>query len=88
VFVHAGIRPGTPLSEQTLSDLRWIRAEFLESPTPRDFVVVHGHTITANPELHPWRIGIDTGAFASGQLSAIGLEGTDRWLITADGEPG
>jgi len=55
--------------------------------TPRDFAVVHGHTITPGPELHPCRIGIDTGAFASGQLTAIGLEGTDRWLITAEGAP-
>ena len=87
VFVHAGIRPGVPLDEQVSPDLRWIRGQFLNDTTPRDFVVVHGHTITPDPELHPWRIGIDTGAFASGQLSAIGLEGTERWLVTANGEP-
>jgi serine/threonine protein phosphatase 1 len=88
VFVHAGIRPGIALDAQSLPDLRWIRGEFLDDNTPRDFVVVHGHTITAAPELHPWRIGIDTGAFASGQLTAIGLEGTERWLVVAQGEPG
>jgi len=88
VFVHAGIRPGVPLDQQSPPDLRWIRAEFLDDTTPRDFAVVHGHTITAAPELHPCRIGIDTGAFASGQLTAIGLEATDRWLVTVEGEPG
>ena len=87
VFVHAGIRPGVPLDAQNPGDLRWIRGEFLDDPAPRDFAVVHGHTITPGPELHPCRIGIDTGAFASGQLTAIGLEGTERWLITAEGEP-
>jgi len=88
VFVHAGIRPGVPLEDQAVADLRWIRAEFYDDPTPRDFAVVHGHTITAAPELHPHRIGIDTGAFASGQLTAIGLEATDRWLLATgdDGE--
>ncbi len=87
VFVHAGIRPGLPLDDQSPADLRWIRSDFLEDDTPRDFTVVHGHTITTDPEVLALRIGIDTGAFASGQLTAIGLEGTDRWLITAEGMP-
>jgi serine/threonine protein phosphatase 1 len=70
-----------------VSDLRWIRTEFIDDVSQRDFVVVHGHTITDKPELSATRIGIDTGAFASGKLSAIGLEGTARWLISAVGEP-
>lgn len=86
VFVHAGIRPGVPIVEQHTSDLRWIRGEFIEDRTPRDFAVVHGHTITDAPEIDPLRIGIDTGAFASGRLTAIGLEDTRRWLIVAEGE--
>ncbi|WP_420381539.1 metallophosphoesterase [Novosphingobium sp.] len=86
VFVHAGIRADAPLEDQVTGDLRWIRGEFFDDPTPRDFAVVHGHTITPEPELSPHRIGIDTGAFATGCLTAIGLQGTDRWLITAQGE--
>ncbi|KUR78909.1 metallophosphoesterase family protein [Novosphingobium sp. Fuku2-ISO-50] len=85
VFVHAGIRGGIALENQSRADLRWIRAEFLDDPTPRDFTVVHGHTITSEPELHPFRIGIDTGAFDSHRLTAIGLEGTERWLVVAEG---
>lgn len=81
VFAHAGIRPGVPLDQQVPEDLRWIRAEFTSDNSPRDFAVVHGHTITDEPELSPTRIGIDTGAFASGRLTAIGLEGTRRWLL-------
>jgi len=87
VFVHAGIRPGAPLEQQVTSDLRWIRGEFLEDFRPRDFAVVHGHTITEEPELFPLRIGIDTGAFATGQLTALGLEATARWFLVAQGEP-
>lgn len=83
VFVHAGIRPGVALDAQATSDLRWIRAEFLEDKAPRAFAVVHGHTITPEPQVEPRRIGIDTGAFASNVLTAIGLQGTDRWLIQA-----
>jgi serine/threonine protein phosphatase 1 len=88
LFVHAGIRPGVPVEKQALSDLRWIRGEFIDDESYRNFVVVHGHTITEEPEISANRIGLDTGAFASGRLSAIGLEGSARWLITAVGPPG
>lgn len=87
VFVHAGIRPGLPLEEQSGSDLRWIRGDFLDAQTPRPYAVVHGHTIAPAPEVLPLRIGVDTGAYASGQLTAIGLEGTERWLIATEGSP-
>ncbi len=87
VFVHAGVRPGIPLQEQKVSDLRWIRAEFIEAPENRDFAVVHGHTILEAPHISPLRISLDTGAYASGLLTAVGLEGTARWLISVQGEP-
>lgn len=86
VFVHAGIRPGVPLEEQVPSDMRWIRGEFIADRTARDFAVVHGHTIVDEPELSPWRLGIDTGAYASGRLTAVGLEGAERWLLVAQDE--
>jgi serine/threonine protein phosphatase 1 len=81
VFVHAGIRPGIELSEQSQSDLRWIREPFLEDTRDHGFVVVHGHTITNSVEVSPNRIGIDTGAFCTGTLSALAIEGRKRWLI-------
>lgn len=83
LFVHAGVRPGTPLDEQRPADLRWIREPFLASRADHGHCVVHGHTITAEPELRHNRIGIDTGAYMSGRLTALGLEGTERWLIEA-----
>jgi serine/threonine protein phosphatase 1 len=81
LFVHAGIKPGVPLDQQKLSDLRWIREPFLSHRESHGSVVVHGHTISDEVEVRANRIGIDTGAFASGKLTALGLEGSARWLL-------
>ncbi|NJS13242.1 MAG: serine/threonine protein phosphatase [Sphingopyxis sp.] len=82
VFVHAGIRPGTMMDSQKPSDLRWIREAFLDDPRWHGAMVVHGHTITDDIDVQPNRLGIDTGAYASGKLTAVGLEGTERWFLT------
>ena len=84
-FVHAGVRPGMPLDQQSTEDLRWIRSPFLSYRGKLDKVVVHGHTISAEVEMLPHRIGIDTGAYASGRLSALGLEAADRWVLQTTG---
>lgn len=81
LFVHAGIRPGVELDQQRQSDLRWIREPFLFDETDHGFVVVHGHTIRPEVEVCPNRIGIDTGAYRSGVLTALAIEGTDSWLL-------
>jgi len=81
LFVHAGIRPRVPLNEQRQSDLRWIREPFLTDDTPHGFVVVHGHSIANQVEERPNRIGIDTGAFATGVLTALAIEGSRRWYV-------
>lgn len=81
VFVHAGIRPGVPLDEQRVEDLRWIRSGFLNHDGDHGKIIVHGHTVTQEVDERPNRIGIDTGAFASGILTAMGLEGSHRWFI-------
>lgn len=81
VFVHAGIKPGVPLSEQKPSDLRWIREEFVEQRGDLEKVVVYGHTIYDDVEERGSRIGIDTGAYASGKLTALALEGGERWYL-------
>lgn len=82
IFVHAGVRPGTSLDRQRRSDLRWIREEFLNAEGGWPGTVVHGHTITEAVDFGANRIGIDTGAYASGTLTAIGLEGTDQWFLS------
>ena len=83
LFVHAGIRPGVALENQNPSDLRWIREKFITDPRDHGCVVVHGHTISTGVEEMPNRIGIDTGAFQSGRLTALGLEGSQRWYLAA-----
>lgn len=85
LFVHAGIRPGVALDQQSVHDLRWIRDPFLNSDDPLPVCVVHGHSIHDTPHIGQSRIGIDTGAYATGALTALGLAGTDRWFLsTAD----
>lgn len=87
-FVHAGVRPGVPLDRQEPANLRWIREEFLDHEAPFEKIVVHGHTIYDEVEERGGRIGIDTGAYASGRLTAMGFEGTDRWVIQTSGPLG
>jgi serine/threonine protein phosphatase 1 len=82
LFVHAGIRPGVPLDRQAPDDLIWIRDEFLNSTADHGKVVVHGHSISEQPVLRPNRIGIDTGAFATGRLTCLVLEGDQRFFLS------
>lgn len=81
LFVHAGIRPGVELSQQSRTDLRWIREPFLDDTSDHGLVVVHGHTISNSVEVTTNRIGIDTGAYSTGTLSALAIDGAKRWLI-------
>ena len=86
MFCHAGIRPGVPLRRQARTDLLWIRKEFLDDDTSHGKVVVHGHSIAADVEMRPNRIGIDTGAYRTGVLTALYLEGTEREIIATPQE--
>lgn len=87
IFVHAGVRPGVPLGKQRPADLRWIRGEFLDDasrhapPAIPRMTVVHGHTITKDITEGPGRIGLDTGAYRTGVLSAMAFENDDRWSL-------
>lgn len=83
LFVHAGVRPGVALAEQDPNDLIWIRYEFLQSEADHGKVVVHGHTPFERPQLRPNRIGIDTGVYMTGVLTAVRLEGTDQRILQA-----
>ena len=81
LFVHAGLRPGVPLDQQKDQDLLWIRHEFLDSGADFGKVVVHGHTIAPEVHIAPNRIGIDTGAYYSGRLTCLVLEGATRRFL-------
>ena len=74
-FVHAGVRPGVPLDRQVERDLLWIRAEFLQSTAKFEKIIVHGHTPMEEPQIIAGRrIGVDTGAYATGLLTAVRLD--------------
>lgn len=83
LFVHAGVRPGVALAEQAQADLRWIRGPFLDHPARHELMVVHGHTITEQIDECVGRIGIDTGAYKHGVLTALVLEGSVRRVLQA-----
>lgn len=83
-FVHAGIRPGVALAKQSEDDLLWIREEFLEIAGPHDRIIVHGHTWDSDqPQVRPHRIGIDTGAYETGVLTAIRIEDDSVTMLSA-----
>jgi serine/threonine protein phosphatase 1 len=81
LFVHAGVRPGVAIAEQSTTDLRWIRDSFLDHRDYHDKMIIHGHSITGEVDVCRNRIGIDTGAYSTGRLTAIGLEGEERWFL-------
>lgn len=83
LFVHAGVSPDKPLEEQGPDTLLWIREEFLNAPKSCQYVVVHGHTPTPEPENREWRIGVDTGAYQTGVLTAVRLKGRERTFLNA-----
>lgn len=74
VFVHAGIRPGIPLAQQSPGDLFWMHSAFKDNPADNGMRVVHGHTITAEVKENSGHIGVDTGAYTTGILSCVVLE--------------
>lgn len=75
LFVHAGLKPGVALENQAEKDLLSIREPFLKSRDQWPFVIVHGHTPAERFYRDARRIGVDTGAYATGRLSAVCLEG-------------
>lgn len=80
-FVHAGVRPGVPLLQQQEDDLLWIREEFLNSEDDFGKYVVHGHTPVSTPEIRPNRANIDTGAYATGNLTLLTMQGDSLMAI-------
>jgi len=82
-FVHAGAQPGIPLEQQSAQDLLWIRHVFLDDDRPFDRIVVHGHTPADDVHADHRRIGLDTGAYINGMLSACRFEGESRLVIQA-----
>ena len=88
IFVHAGVRPGRALHEQSPQDLMWIREDFLKHRGSYGAIIVHGHTPVAEPEFRESRIGIDTGAYMTGRLTCLRIDaGGPRVLDVEATEP-
>lgn len=85
LFVHAGIRPGVPLAEQSADDLMWIREPFLSWPERHPWLVVHGHTALDFPHHYGNRVNLDGGAGWGRPLIPAVFEGRHCWLLTGDG---
>jgi serine/threonine protein phosphatase 1 len=83
-FVHAGVRPGIPLDEQSEKDCLWIRDEFLDHDENFGRVIVHGHSPVSTPELLPNRINLDTAAYATGRLSCLKIDDQGARLLEGD----
>jgi serine/threonine protein phosphatase 1 len=81
-FCHAGVRPGIALERQQPEDLIWIRAPFLDAKEDFGKIVVHGHSPTERPDFRNNRINIDTGAYATGKLTCLVLEGSTRRILS------
>jgi serine/threonine protein phosphatase 1 len=80
-FCHAGIRPQVPMAQQKLEDLLWIREEFLNCDVMFEKTISHGHTPCEWPDVRPNRINVDTGAYATGRLTCLVLDGEERRFI-------
>jgi diadenosine tetraphosphatase ApaH/serine/threonine PP2A family protein phosphatase len=81
-FCHAGVRPGLPLNMQRREDLLWIRGEFTNSEEKHGAVIVHGHSERDEVQVTSNRINVDTSAYRSGNLTAVGLQGPLRWFVS------
>jgi serine/threonine protein phosphatase 1 len=81
LFVHAGIRPGVPVEQQSVGDMHWIRNDFLESTRDHGYRIVHGHTPVRHPDIRKNRINIDTGAWRTGVLTCIAIEGANVMIL-------
>ena len=81
-FVHAGFRENIAIELQSVEDMLWISDEFLRSRADFGKIVVHGHSITESPMVQCNKIGIDTGAFATGKLTCLVLDGRERHFLT------
>lgn len=80
-FVHAGVRPGVALGEQTEQDMLWIREAFLRDERPFGRLIVHGHTPGEEVYADDRRICLDTGSYATGVLSALRLQAQTHLLV-------
>jgi len=67
---HAGADPNLPIGNQSGRNLMWGHPDFPHTPRADGMWVLHGHTVVDHPSAQDGRIAIDTGAYATGRLTA------------------
>lgn len=72
--VHAGADPALPIDRQSAHTLVWGHPDFLRRERRDGQWIIHGHTVVDTVEARGGRIGVDTGAYATGRLSAAVIE--------------
>ncbi len=85
LFVHAGVRPGIDLHDQTEDDLLWMRGDFLTDTRDHGALIVHGHTPEDRVTHHGNRLNLDTGAGYGRALSVVAIEGAEVFELTPRG---
>lgn len=83
-FCHAGVNPDVPISQQKDQTLMWGHPEFMERGGPDGHTIVHGHRIRRSPDIGPNRLGVDTGAYHTGILSAVRIYDNDFKFIKTE----
>lgn len=80
-YVHAGVSPGKPFWRTPTFHKMWGVRGFLESNYNWGKPIVFGHWQLAEPLIEANKMGVDTGAYKTGVLSAIRLP--ERQIIQA-----
>ena len=81
ICVHAGLAPQDPIQQQSVRTRLWGHNDFMTQARPDGVWVAHGHTVVDRAGLVNGRVQTDTGAYATGTLSAVGVLGTDWWVL-------
>ncbi|MEO0356673.1 MAG: metallophosphoesterase family protein [Pseudomonadota bacterium] len=81
VVVHAALNPDRDWQDQSDRTRLWGKDTFFERPHKDGLWVVHGHTIVDQAVIADGRMSIDTGGYATGRLTSVGLNGDQAWLL-------
>jgi len=82
IFTHAGVNPKSKDPSDDTRAMLWGHPEFLTDWPIPDMLVVHGHFDTAGAACRPGRICVDSGAYYSGELSAVRLDDSAKIIST------
>lgn len=83
VCVHAALDPDLPPEASPERSRLWGQKDFYRDARNDGYWVIHGHTIVDEAGPTPnGRLELDTGAYATGRLTAAGFNDVDVWLLS------